>query len=261
MTTVRIWSLESVYDLKEIKRLANKLVIDLQLGNLSIQASDRNALPRCTRNGGSSSDTLRKALQHYLKQDARVIFVTDQERPMSIYQRWQKPSSLINQIEQIVTDSRFAGKVFLARSVHDLGAWLPIARKSLEVDPTTWQKEWESKVVHLHNSKAIRIKGTRVGIEVVIEKYRDGASPVEIQEHHPHLTLKQIYATITDYLLNKEAINAYIEDGRKRVEAAYEEQRKNPPPGIKRIMKIKAQREAALLQSRKERNEQEPDSV
>ena len=252
MSTVRIWSLESVYDLKEIKRLANKLVIDLQLGNLSIQASSKNALRRYKIKGASLGDTLRRATQSYLEQDARVIFVTDQERPMSIYQRWQKPNSLINQIEQIVTDSRFAGKVFLARAVHDLGAWLPIARKSLEVDPTTWQKEWESKVVNLHNSKAIRINGTRVGIEIVIEKYLDGASPVEIQEHYPHLTLKQIYGTITDYLLNKETISAYIEDGRKRVEAAYEEQRKNPSPGIKRLMKLKAQREAAQLQVRAE---------
>ena len=45
--------------------------------------------------------------------------------------------------------------------------------------------------------EAIRIKGTRVGIEIVIEKFLDGASPEEIQRHHPHLTLKQIYATIT----------------------------------------------------------------
>ena len=89
----------------------------------------------------------------------------------------------------------------------------------------------------------IRIKGTRVGIEVVIEKFLEGASPEEIRRHHPHLTLKQIYATITYYLFNQERIDAYIKAGHKRVEAAYEEQRKNPPPGVKRLMKIKEQRE------------------
>ena len=111
------------------------------------------------------------------------------------------------------------------------------------------------------SSKAIRIKGTRIGIEIVIQKYLDGETPREIQGHYPHLTLKQIYGTITYYLFHKAAIDAYIKAGIEWVEAAYEEQRKNPPPGIKRIMKIKAQREAALLQARKERNEQEPDSV
>ena len=96
--------------------------------------------------------------------------------------------------------------------------------------------------------KLIRIKGTRVGIEIVIEKFLDGASPDEIQRQHPHLSLKQIYGTITYYLSNKERIDAYIEAGRKQAEQAYDEQRKNPSPGVVRLLKIKAQREASQLQ-------------
>ncbi len=98
----------------------------------------------------------------------------------------------------------------------------------------------------------IRIKGTRVGIEVVIEKFLEGASPEEIQRHHPHLTLKQIYATITYYLFNRAEIDAYIKAGHKRVEAAYEEQRRNPSPGVKRLIKVKEQREASGLQFHEE---------
>ena len=109
-----------------------------------------------------------------------------------------------------------------------------------------------AKVFEFISPKTIRIKGTRVGIEIVIEKFLDGASPEEIRRHHPHLTLKQIYATITYYLFNQERIDAYIKAGRKRVEAAYEEQRKNPSSGVKRLMKIKAQREASRLQVREE---------
>ena len=97
------------------------------------------------------------------------------------------------------------------------------------------------------NPETIRIKGTRVGIEIVIEKFLDGASPQEIQGHHPHLTLKQIYATITYYLFNKNTIDAYIEAEHKRAETVYEAQRKNPPPGVKRLMKIKAQQEAQRM--------------
>ena len=66
MPTVRIWSLELDYDAEAIKRLADELLTHLRIGNLSIKASDRNALPRRTRNRGASSNTLRKALQHYL---------------------------------------------------------------------------------------------------------------------------------------------------------------------------------------------------
>ncbi len=102
------------------------------------------------------------------------------------------------------------------------------------------------------NPETIRIKGTRVGIEIVIEKFLDGASPKEIQRHYPHLTLKQIYATITYYLFNKKKIDAYIEVVREETEAAYEAQRKNPPPGVKRLMEIKAQRETQGIQLREE---------
>ncbi|MCG8625434.1 MAG: DUF433 domain-containing protein [Proteobacteria bacterium] len=110
-----------------------------------------------------------------------------------------------------------------------------------EVNSKLTEKEY---IVELANTfefistETIRIKGTRVGIEVVIEKFLEGARPEEIQRHHPHLTLKQIYATITYYLFNQEQIDAYIKAGRKRVEAAYEEQRKNPSLGVKRLMKI-----------------------
>ena len=45
--------------------------------------------------------------------------------------------------------------------------------------------------------ESIRIKGTQVGIEIVIEKILDGANPDEIRRHYPHLTLKQIYGAIT----------------------------------------------------------------
>ena len=100
--------------------------------------------------------------------------------------------------------------------------------------------------------ETIRIKGTRVGIKVVIEKFLEGASPEEIRRHHPHLTLKQIYATITYYLFNREEIDTYIKAGRKRVEAVYLEQRKNPPSGVKRLMKIQEQGGASRSQFRGE---------
>ena len=106
-----------------------------------------------------------------------------------------------------------------------------------------------ASVFEFVNPTTIRIKGTRVGIEIVIEKFCEGASPSEIQRHYPHLTLKQIYATITYYLFNKEMMDTYIETGYKRIETAYETQLKNPPPGVKRLMKIKTQQETQRMAS------------
>lgn len=94
------------------------------------------------------------------------------------------------------------------------------------------------------NPTAIRIKGTRVGIEIVIEQFQNGADPREIQRLFPNLTLEQIYATITYYMFNKEKIDAYIAEGIRQVEVAYQEQLKNPPLGVKRLQKIKAELEA-----------------
>ena len=126
MPNIRIWTLESENDAKVVKCLANKLVTHLQLGNLSIQTAGPKAVPKKNRRGASPSDTLRMAVQNYLKQDDCVIFVIDSDGPMSSHQRRQEPNSLISQITQVVRDRRFTGKVFLARAVQELEAWLLI---------------------------------------------------------------------------------------------------------------------------------------
>ena len=151
MPTVRIWTLEPDHDAKAIKRLANKLVTDLQLGNLSIQTADKKAFLKYDRENDSLSDTLTMATQHCLQQDDCVIFVVDPGPPMPVHQRQQKSDLLINHIEQFVDDNRFAGKVFLAQGVQELKAWLPVACKSLGIDSTAWQEEWDSAVAQFHD--------------------------------------------------------------------------------------------------------------
>ena len=98
--------------------------------------------------------------------------------------------------------------------------------------------------------EAIRIKGTRVGIEIVIERFLDSDSPEEIRRHHPTLTPTEIYASITYYLLNREKMDAYIEAGHEEADAAFQKQRENPSPGIARLMKIMDEARAARLKLR-----------
>ena len=124
MPTVRIWSLEPDYDAEAIKRLADELLTHLRIGNLSIKASDRNALPRRTRNREASSNTLRKALQHYLEQDDCVIFVTNQNGSILEYEPQEEANSRINQIEAIINDSSLTGRVFFTRATQELEASL-----------------------------------------------------------------------------------------------------------------------------------------
>ena len=94
--------------------------------------------------------------------------------------------------------------------------------------------------------ETIRIKGTRVGLEVVLDEYLYwGYSPEEIASRYFALDLKKVYTTITYYLHNTEKIDAYLKANHARAEAEWREQRRNPHPGVKRILEIKAQREFA----------------
>lgn len=85
----------------------------------------------------------------------------------------------------------------------------------------------------------IRVKGTRVGIEVVIEDFLDGASPEEIAVRYPSLSLLQVYATLTYYLANQQTLQAYLEAGGQAVEKAAQAQDDQPPEVVKRLRQLK----------------------
>jgi uncharacterized protein (DUF433 family) len=91
---------------------------------------------------------------------------------------------------------------------------------------------------------AIRIAGTRVGLETVIDDYQKGATPEEIALHYPTLSLEQIYATVTYYLANQEKVKAYIALVRQRQEEAWQEQQRNPSPFVRSLQeRVAAQRQ------------------
>jgi len=70
----------------------------------------------------------------------------------------------------------------------------------------------------------IRIKGHRISIEHVLDHYKQGLSAETIQkEVYPTLTLAEVYATITYYLYNKEAVDEYNRRGEEVAEAYYQE--------------------------------------
>ena len=152
MSTVRIWDLNSNHDAMSVKRMTEKFLADSQPGPLSVQTTDKKAF--LNRKGKSVSDALRKATKHYLLQDDYVIFVTDSNSPPLTHQQPQESDSLIHHIEQVVQDNIFDGKVFLARGVQELTAWLPIVHKSLAGRSTKWQEEWSSVITSFHDAFA-----------------------------------------------------------------------------------------------------------
>nr|VFJ90839.1 MAG: Protein of unknown function (DUF433) [Candidatus Kentron sp. H]VFJ91866.1 MAG: Protein of unknown function (DUF433) [Candidatus Kentron sp. H]VFJ98529.1 MAG: Protein of unknown function (DUF433) [Candidatus Kentron sp. H] len=94
------------------------------------------------------------------------------------------------------------------------------------------------------NADDIRIKGTRVGIETVLDEYLNAMSPEEIAVRYPALTLEQVYATITFYLHNRPEVDRYLERWRRYAEQAWQQQQRDPSPAIRRPRALKQQRRA-----------------
>src|SRR5690242_11707261 len=69
----------------------------------------------------------------------------------------------------------------------------------------------------------IRVGNTRIGLEIVITAFQDGASPEEIVQQLPSLDLGYVYAVLAFYLHNQAAVDAYMQDQRAEAERVLEE--------------------------------------
>jgi uncharacterized protein (DUF433 family) len=65
---------------------------------------------------------------------------------------------------------------------------------------------------------AIRIAGTRVTLDTVIDTFLTGASPEEIAQDFPVLRLDDIYAVLTYYLRHRDEVDSYLGERRSRAE-------------------------------------------
>ena len=77
---------------------------------------------------------------------------------------------------------------------------------------------------------AIRLAGTRVGIEYVLRDYLQGASPEELALRFPTLSLEQIHATITYYLAQRAEVSRYLSDVWQRQQTDAETEDVTPSP-------------------------------
>jgi uncharacterized protein (DUF433 family) len=91
----------------------------------------------------------------------------------------------------------------------------------------------------------IRIKGHRIGIEMVLDAYlHRGMTAEEIQERFPTLTLEEVYATILYYLHNRQQVTEYMAGWIRYCDESEAEARRHPHPATQRLLAIKAELEA-----------------
>ena len=96
---------------------------------------------------------------------------------------------------------------------------------------------------------ADKIKGTRLGIETVLDDYLGGAGPEEVAARYRTLTLEQVYATITYYLHKHEEIDRYLERWWAYTEAAWQEQQRSPPEFVRGLReRIQRKREMVVAE-------------
>lgn len=56
----------------------------------------------------------------------------------------------------------------------------------------------------------LRITGTRITLDSVIQAFHDGATPEEMCQDFPNLALAHIYSVLAFYLSQQDAIDAYL---------------------------------------------------
>ncbi len=96
------------------------------------------------------------------------------------------------------------------------------------------------------NDETILVKGTRVGIEVILRDYLEGASPEEILLRYPTLTLEQVHATIAFYLHNKDEIDRYLQRCWQEGEEAWKSQQDHPSDFLRDLRERISRQRSAL---------------
>jgi uncharacterized protein (DUF433 family) len=56
----------------------------------------------------------------------------------------------------------------------------------------------------------IRLAGTRVSLDSVVQAFQDGSTPEEICLDYPSLDLARVYTVLACYLTRRDTIDAYL---------------------------------------------------
>jgi uncharacterized protein (DUF433 family) len=64
----------------------------------------------------------------------------------------------------------------------------------------------------------VRVAGTRVTLDTIVEAFNEGLTAEEIVQQYPSLTLADVYAVIGYYLHRRREVDAYVEERRRKAE-------------------------------------------
>ncbi|MBI5667161.1 MAG: DUF433 domain-containing protein [Chloroflexi bacterium] len=76
----------------------------------------------------------------------------------------------------------------------------------------------------------MRIRNTRVTLDVIVARYQQGDTPEAIHEGFPSVSLSDVYAVIAYYLANREDVDAYLRQRDIEAERIRQEVETNSSP-------------------------------
>jgi uncharacterized protein (DUF433 family) len=101
--------------------------------------------------------------------------------------------------------------------------------------------------IYTDNDGRMRVSGTRVLLDLIVEAYRRGETPEHIIQMYPTLTLDKIYLAIGYYLRHRDTVDDYIRRMDEEAERLRHEWEAEHPPKITReelIARLEARRNA-----------------
>lgn len=91
------------------------------------------------------------------------------------------------------------------------------------------------------NDGVVRVGGTRVTLDTIVEAFREGLTPEEIQQQYPSLDLPHVYAAVTYYLHHRPEVEEYLRGrSRHREEVRQEVETRFDPTGIRERLLARA---------------------
>ncbi len=85
----------------------------------------------------------------------------------------------------------------------------------------------------------IRVSGTQVTLDSIINYYLQGESPEDLYEGFPTVPLTDIYAIIAYYLAHRDDLDAYLKRRKEEGERIRQEMETRYPPKITRAELLK----------------------
>src|SRR4051794_15062772 len=94
--------------------------------------------------------------------------------------------------------------------------------------------ETEPVPLRLDADGVVRVGGTRVTLDTVVEAFQEGATAEEIAQQYSSLDLADIYGVISYCLRHRSQVETYLrERGRRAEEVRRQNEARNGPQGVR----------------------------